>query len=95
MQDPEDDESGLGDRVEFHIVFNEGGKALLLTRSDYEEGTMEYRSSGEWVQITSDDVIPILDENPLTRVEGGAVFLWDEISENASEEDFEDHILDK
>lgn len=95
MQDPEDDEDGLGERVEFHIAFNEGGKALMLTRSDYEDGTMEYRSSGEWVKITTDDVIPILDDNPLTRVDGGAVALWDELSGNATEEDFGDQILDK
>lgn len=95
MEDTEDDEAGLGDRIEFHLAINEDGKALMLTRSDFEEGTMEYRSAGEWVQITPDDVIPILDENPLTRVDGGAVALWDEISDKATEEDFEDQILDK
>jgi hypothetical protein len=95
MQDPEDDESGLGDRVEFHIVFDEDGKALLLTRSDFEDGTMEYRSSGEWVQITPEDVLPALENYPLTRVEGGAVANWDEKSGQATEEDFEDQILDK
>ncbi|UDL16766.1 hypothetical protein SEA_ATUIN_73 [Arthrobacter phage Atuin] len=95
MEDEVDYEDGLGEDVEFGLAIDPKGKVLMLVRSDYVDGTMEYRSAGEWVQITPDDVMPILDEHPLTRVDGNAIEIWDEKSESAKEEDFEEHILDK
>jgi hypothetical protein len=93
---PEEEyEDGLGEDVEFGIAIDPKGKVLLLVRTDFELGTMEYRAGGEWVEITPEDDVPILDEHPLTRVDEGAVALWDETSGEATEEDYKEQILDK
>lgn len=94
MQEPEY-EDGLGDDVEFGIAI-EKGKVLMIVRTDYDVGTMEFRIDGEWIQITPDTVVPILDELPLTRVSGDAVQLWDRLEEDSpTEKDFEEVLLDK
>lgn len=94
MQEPEY-EDGLGDDVEFGVAI-EKGKVLMIVRTDYDVGTMEFRIDGEWIQITPDTVVPILDELPLTRVSGDAVQLWDRLEEDSpTEKDFEEVLLDK
>lgn len=95
MEEELEYEDGLGDDVEFGIAV-EKGKVLMIVRTDYDVGTMEFRLDGEWIQITPDMQVPILDENPLTRVTGDAVPLWDRLEEDdPKEKDFEEVILDK
>jgi hypothetical protein len=95
MEEELEYEDGLGDDVEFGLAIDPKGNVLMLVRSDFESGTMEYRVDSEWVGITPDKNIPILDENPLTRVTGEAVPIWDRVEEEAKEKDFEEVILDK
>lgn len=91
--EPVDDEEGLGDIVEFGLLLD-GESAKMLVRTDFEEGAMYYRSSGEWVMITPDDEIPFLDNLPLTRVTGDATEIWDDAEENRTKEIFKDVLLD-
>lgn len=94
MQDPEY-EDGLDEGVEFGVAI-EKGKVLMIVRTDFDVGTMEFRVDGEWIPITPDIDVPILDENPLTRVTGDAVALWDRLEDDEpTEKDFEEVILDK
>jgi hypothetical protein len=95
MEDEEEYQDGLGDDVEFGLAISDKGEVLMLVRTNYEEGSMEYRVNGEWNYITPDKDIPILDDNPLTRVTGDAVAIWDSVEEDAKEKDFEEVILDK
>lgn len=96
MEDEVDYEDGLGDDVEFGLAIDPKGNVLMIVRTDFEVGTMEYRIDGEWTKITPDTNVPILDENPLTRVTGDAVTIWDGAEDNQPKEsDFEEVILDK
>jgi len=88
-----DDEEGLGDTVEFSLLID-GKSVKMLIRSDFEEGSMYYRSSGEWVKITPDDVIPALDDLPFTRVTGDATEIWDDAEEKRTKDMFTDVLLD-
>jgi hypothetical protein len=89
------DNEGIGDRLEFGIVIDEKGNVPMIVRTDFEDGTMEYRIDGEWTHITPDTEVPLLDEHPLTRVKPSAVSIWDRVEEEATEKDFEEVILDK
>jgi len=93
MEENVDVEDGLGDEVEFGLVLDKDDKALMLIRTDFEEGAMYYRSSNSWVQITPDDEIPLLDDYPLTRVSGEAVEIWDAHGDRTKNE-FADVLMD-
>ena len=88
--DPED---GMGDSVEFNLLID-GGSVKMLTRSDFDDGSMQYRSGDEWIDITPDDTIPFLDELPNTRVTGDAVDIWDSAGDDPQKSDFTDVLLD-
>ena len=93
---PSDDpESGLGDRVVFNLIVDGLNKVHLLTRTDREAGTLEYRSHGEWVLITEEDEMPLLDEYPFTQVDGQAVAIWDSLETLPRKSDFESTLLDE
>jgi hypothetical protein len=94
--DPADDpESGLGDNVVFNLVVDGLNKVHLLTRTNREEGTLEYRSGGEWILITEEDEMPLLDEYPFTQVDGQAVAIWDSLETVPRKTDFEATLLDE
>jgi hypothetical protein len=91
--DEESVEDGLGDEVEFGLVLDEDDKALMLVRTDFEEGGMYYRSQKSWVLITPDDDIPLLDQFPLTRVSGDATEIWD-LHGDRTKTEFDEVLLD-
>jgi hypothetical protein len=91
----EDPESGLGNNVVFNLVVDGLGKVHLLTRTNREEGTLEYRSNGEWELITEEDEMPILDEYPFTQVDGQAVAIWDSLETTPRQIDFQSTLLDE
>jgi hypothetical protein len=91
----EEYEDGLGDNIEFGLAISGEGKVLMIVRTNFETGTMEFRVNEYWVPITPDMDVPILDENALTRVTGDAVAIWDRVEEDPKEKDFEEVILDK
>lgn len=94
--DPADDpESGLGENVIFNLVVDGLDKVHLLTRTNREEGTLEYRSNGDWVLITEEDEMPLLDEYPFTRVDGQSVAIWDSLEAAPRKKDFEPTLLDE
>ena len=94
--DPADDpESGLGNNVVFNLIVDGLDKVHLLTRTNREEGTLEYRSNGEWELVTPDDEMPLLDEFPFTQVDGQAVAIWDSLETSPRKSDFEATLLDE
>ncbi len=94
--DPADDpESGLGNNVVFNLVVDGLDKVHLLTRINREEGTLEYRSHGEWELVTPEDEMPLLDEYPFTQVDGQAVAIWDSLETTPRKIDFAATLLDE
>jgi hypothetical protein len=94
--DPADDpESGLGDNVVFNLIVDGLDKVHLLTRTNREEGTLEYRTHGEWELITEEDEMPLLDEYPFTQVDGQAVAIWDSLETSPRKSDFQSALLDE
>ena len=90
-----DPESGLGENVSFNLIVDGLDKVHLLTRTDREAGTLEYRSHGEWELITEEDEMPLLDEYPFTQVDGQAVAIWDSLETLPRKSDFESTLLDE
>lgn len=82
-----DPESGLGETVEFYILFDDEDDAHLLIRMDHELGTLEFRGKDEWILVQPGDDMPVLDDYPYTQVTGQAVPIWDSLADDDSGED--------
>lgn len=70
-------EGGISDSVDFDLAVN-GNLVLMLVKHDFEEGTLEYREGGNWIEVVPDQEIPALDDSTLIPVTGEATPIWDE-----------------
>lgn len=89
--DPED---GLGERVEFSILVD-GDRVELLTRADFEDGSLEFRNDGDWVLVGPEDDVPALEKLPFTRVTGEAVAIFDKYEDDPKASHFSEVLLDE
>lgn len=89
--DPED---GLGEGVEFSLLVD-GDRVELLTRADFDAGTLEFRNDGDWILIGPEDEVPALDKFPFTRVTGEAVSIFDKYEDDPKYSYFSEVLLDE